>query len=400
MTDAPTIDLEDRRVLLSRRHLAVLAGLATDGPPSPDREARDALAAAGALDADGEAIPALRPVAAAAASAKAIARVSRLRGDVHREVEVRCGPDGVLVVPAADGVSAEVILAAPTAMARTLLRLAHVGPRDRPSADVLELSADALLAGVRGPASWRDELGLTDAVLTRLELRTHPEQPGPVVTLLDTPEATWRVEGDGARARLAPFTPTSLLDVLAAWQLAVIGPDSPADVDDAARDQPASEPPVVELHDGGRRCRLPVPADWEHLTDAPALPFCAREVAEQGFATTVTAVVDDAPIPSDPREGAASVARDLDGGVVIAADADERGHVYVLAHGGPTHDVVSVQRRTAGVAVTYTAGMTAWPRLGPWLRQLADTVGGDGAASPRPDADGQRDGGSDGGEHR
>lgn len=389
MTEVPTIDLESRRVLLSRRHLGVMAGLATDGPPSPDREASDALVGAGALDADGEVIPALRPVAAAAASARAIARVSRLRGDVHREAEVRCGPDGVLVVPVDDGVAAEVVLAEPTAMARTLLRLARVGPRDRPTAEPLELSADALLAGVRARASWRDELGLTDAVLTRVELRTQPDDPGPVVTLLDTPMSTWRVEGDGARVRLEPTTPSAVLDILAAWQLAVIGPDTPGDLDDATGGLP-SDPPHVEIHGDDRTLTLPVPAAWEDLTDAPELPFAAREVASHGFATTVTAVLDDAPLPDDPREGAARIARELDGGVVVAADPAERGHDYVLAHGGPTHDVVSVQRRTAGLAVTYTAAMTAWPRLGPWLRQLADTVRGGDAANPTPDADDRR----------
>jgi hypothetical protein len=378
-------DPAGRRLRLSPRHLGAMADLARDGHP-PDPEVAATLTAAGVLGEDGEVVEALRPVAAAAATARAVVRVSRLRLDSLREVQVRVGDDGVLLAPAgAPTTAGDIALAPPWALTRLLWRLTHLGPRPTPAAAPLPVDVDDLVSGVReGTGAWRATLGIGDAVLDRLEIRTGPEDPGRRLVVLDTPEGCWSVEGDDATVTLRPVTPRELLGVLAAWQRAVVGPDG----DDAPAD-PADE--GVEHHTatvGEVPVRLPVPCGWQVLPGTREVPLLARQPEATGFAANLTAA-PTVPTSQDPIEVGAATAAGLEDGRLVDAWSTPLGPTAVVLHADAGHDIVAVQRtlvtERGAVAVTLSCGVAQWPGWGARLLALAD--GAEVAADLPRDAD-------------
>jgi hypothetical protein len=370
--DTPSLDLDAGRLRLSARHLGTLADLASQDGAPPDPELLATLTAAGVLAPDGEVVPRLRPLAAAAATGQTVVRVSRLRGDLLREVQVRAGPDGVLVAPVADDGVGEVALQEPTALARTLWRLSHLGPRTTRPTATATTTPDALVAGVReGTGRWREELGVTDATLTRLEARTAPEGPVAGLLLLDAPEGCWWAVGEGARVRLVPATPLEVLDVLAGWQRATSGPGV------AGVDEDPDEATPVSVVVGEGEVHVPVPASWTLLDDDPALPLVAHQAPTGTFAVNVT-VVPTGPPPSG-EDAAARLAEELPGARVIGARSSRDGTIAVVVHAGPTEDLLAVQRLVpvgrAGAAATYTCSVGQWPAWGARLQELAGQVG-------------------------
>jgi hypothetical protein len=367
--EAPSLDVDAGRLRLSAHHLGALAALATHDVPRPEPELLEALTAAGIVDPDGEVVPRLRPLAVAAASGQVVIRLSRLRGDLLREVQVRAGPDGVLVAPVADGGVGEVALQEPTALTRTLWRLCHLGPRATPSTATATTTPDELVAGVRqGTARWREELGVSDATLTRLEVRTAPQDPATGLLLLDAPEGCWWAVGEGPRVRLDPTTPLQVLDVLAGWQRATTGPDDPDD------DPGETTRTTVTIGDG--EVHVPVPGSWTVLDDDPDLPLAAHQPPAGVFAVNVT-VVPTGP-PATARDAAATLADGLRAARVVHARPDGDGSLAVVLHAGPAEDLVAVQRVVAvgrgAAAVTYTCSVAQWPTWGSRLLQLAERV--------------------------
>jgi hypothetical protein len=397
LAEPPLFDLAAGRLRCSPRQLGMLADLAREGAGRPPAAALARLQDAGIVDLDGEVVDDLRPVATAAATARAVIRVSRQRLGLVREVQVRSGPDGVLVAPAGDADQVgEVVLVRPADLARTVWRLGHVAPRDRSASQAVDTTADQLLAGVRtGAAAWWDELGPTDAALTRFEVRTDLDGPPVVTTVLDTPEGCWRVEGDGRHVRLVPTRPLEVFADVASWQRAIVGPDGP---ELGGHVRTGDRTTVV----GGLHVHVPVPTMWEDVGPVEGVPLLARQAGAQGFAVNVTLVPvadeavagDGSGVPRDvapgdvapgdvapgdvaPREIARRLALDLEGGSVVDA--------WSLPSGDPVA-VVAVQRLVgrgdARAAVTYTCAVGQWPacsaQLLAWVEAV--TTGRDGAS--------------------
>ena len=379
---APFYDEVGGRLLASPLDLGTMAAIARGDVPGPDRQRLERLTAAGICGVDGEVVEDLRPVAVAAATARAVLRVSRRWGDSVRQVQVRAGNDGVLMAPAgeADEVG-DVVLTRPDALARTLWRLGHLGPRDDVARQRLAVPGEELLAGMSGHAPWRERLDVDDVILTRFEVRTHPDESPTVLSVCDTPRGCWLVEGvtDGDGVELVPTRPRDILGELAAWQRAIVGPDG------APATATSTDEREVDL--GNLRLTVPVPGRWEDLESSPTVPLACRLVGSEGFAPNLVVVHPEPdgedPGGLDPRRDAGELASGLEGGRVVDAWLhEELGTMAVVVHAGVDEDVVAVQRRLParfdGVSITATCAVGQWPS---WAAPLTQLVV---AAEPAP----------------
>lgn len=372
------IDPDARRARLHRRHLAVLAAVAS-GEPVEDRAAQRELTHAGAFDDAGRLTATLAPLAVAAATAELVVTLVRLRPGDERSVEVRAGPDGVLVAPA-EG-AGEVALAPRSALARTLWRLLHLGPRHATQpARCGPLHPEQLVAPFTEghQPGWLTELGVdpAHAVLDRVDLHTRRDGPTASLAVLDTGDHLWQLtpRGDG-RLHLESVRPLRLFTALAAWQTRLAGGEGPP--------PPTDPPATVQMGS----VTVAVPAGWERLdvgpaagpAATPAAAFAARPPTGR-FAVNLTVVPTSiGPAGGDPLAAAAALAAELPGGVAV----DAPGGVLVAAHIAGGGDVVSLQRRlpgSGGVAVTYTCAVEQLPS---WRAAL---LGWLTVAGPRPEA--------------
>lgn len=219
---------------------ATLAPLAGRGAPtSPSSTTAESaqvdaeLRAAGLLGADGLPVALLEPVAAAAATVRVQLEVARVRGGRARRVLVQWSPGGLLVVPAgpADQVG-DVAFQPPDALARTLWRLLHLGPRPRPPADgdrppAGPLATTELLgAFANGSAPWLSALGAVGASLARVDIRTAAGPPLVSLALVDSPAGLWEITGDGDEGyRLRAIDPVTVFTVFAARQQTLMDRD-------------------------------------------------------------------------------------------------------------------------------------------------------------------------------
>lgn len=214
------------RLAASEQQLQDLAGVLDGAGPGVDTEAM--LVAAGFLRPDGSLVDQLVPVArtvAAPAADLALRRAHRLGAT---RVRVRWSPHATVASsPHADVTRVEqVVVGAPTALARILWQLADLGPRPRPAVTVLEDPDDALAPfrdGVVG--TWADQVGATDARLLRLEGELDGQPVAVVVADLDA-GGLWRPVGpaDDVASRWCPVTPVEAFGSFADVQAAVVAP--------------------------------------------------------------------------------------------------------------------------------------------------------------------------------
>ena len=191
-----------------------------------DADTEALLVAAGFLRPDGSLVDELVPVArtvAAPAADLALRRAHRLGAT---RVRVRWSPHATVAsAPHVDATRVDqVLVGAPTALARLLWQLADLGPRPRPEATVVQGPDDALAPfrdGVTG--TWADQVGATDARLLRLEGEVDGQPVAVVAADLDA-GGLWRPDGpsDDVASRWRPVTPVDVFGSFADVQTALV----------------------------------------------------------------------------------------------------------------------------------------------------------------------------------
>lgn len=212
------------RLAASEQQLQDLASLHEGAGLDADTEA--ILVAAGFLRPDGSLVDELVPVARTVAAPVADLALRRAHRLGATRVRVRWSPHATVAAsPHGDTTTVDqVLVGAPTALARILWQLAELGPRPRPDAAVVEATDDALAPfrdGVAG--TWADRVGATDARLLRLEGEVEDQQLAIVVADLDG-GGLWRPDGpvDDVGRRWRPVSPVDVFGAVADVQTALV----------------------------------------------------------------------------------------------------------------------------------------------------------------------------------
>ncbi|MGH8905296.1 MAG: hypothetical protein ACRD0K_01965 [Egibacteraceae bacterium] len=223
------VDLDARRLRLSRRHLGLMARICKSQPRAGDDAIAAELAAAGVVGSDGQVVPSLRPVALAAAHVVFEFDIGRARGGRTWSVQAWWSPAGLLVVPQGpDDAVKDIAFLHPSALARTLVRL--LGLRARPCPSRIgpgPLTLTELLDPFReGKLGWLD--AITDhpsrTTLDRVDVRTAVTGQPATLLLVDSPDGLWRVTSvDRGAFRLDSTTLTLVFAIFATWQRSAMG---------------------------------------------------------------------------------------------------------------------------------------------------------------------------------